>query len=141
MIMKRLYLTVAAVGLTAALAACGPNKPAEPAGQPTAAAPTSGDTMASTSMPTTDGASAGGDMSAADPVKMAKGEGTVTDIDKTTGSITIDHGPIPEANWGPMTMSFKAAPTILEGVKVGDKVEFDLKLKGMEGEVTAIHKK
>jgi len=39
-----------------------------------------------------------------------------------------------------MTMAFKAAPAITDAVKVGDKVDFDLSLKGSDGEVTAITK-
>jgi len=72
---------------------------------------------------------------------MAKGHGTVTAIDKTAGTITLDHGPIPEANWPAMTMAFKAAPAISDAAKVGDKVDFDVTLVGSAGEVTAIHKK
>ena len=70
----------------------------------------------------------------------AKGHGTVTAIDKTAGTITLDHGPIPEAKWPAMTMTFKAAPAITDAAKVGDKVDFDLTLTGRAGEVTAIHK-
>ncbi len=66
----------------------------------------------------------------------AKGHGT----DKTAGTITLNHGPIPEAKWPAMTMAFKAAPAITDAVKVGDKVDFDLSLKGSDGEVTAITK-
>src|SRR3546814_5623226 len=32
-------------------------------------------------------------------VKMVKGTGTVTAIDKATGTIKLDHGQIPAANW------------------------------------------
>jgi Cu(I)/Ag(I) efflux system periplasmic protein CusF len=72
--------------------------------------------------------------------KMAKGRGTVTAIDKAAGKITFDHGPIPEANWPAMTMAFKAKPELLDSVKVGDKVLFELALKDSAGEVTAIQK-
>src|SRR3546814_7871614 len=67
--------------------------------------------------------------------KMAKGTGTVTAIDKAAGTITLDHGPIPEANWPAMTMAFTAKQALLETVKVGDKVAFDLALKDGAGEV------
>lgn len=72
---------------------------------------------------------------------MAKGHGTVTAVDKTAGTITLDHGPIPEAKWPAMTMAFKAAPAITDAAKVGEKVDFDLTLTGSAGEVTAISKK
>jgi Cu/Ag efflux protein CusF len=77
---------------------------------------------------------------AASTAIKAKGHGTVTAIDKAAGTITLDHGPIPEAQWPAMTMAFKAAPAITDAAKVGDKVDFDLTLTGNAGEVTAIHK-
>ncbi len=73
--------------------------------------------------------------------KKAKGAGTVTAIDEAAGTITLDHGPIKEANWPAMTMAFKAAPALRDSVKVGDKVSFELKLEGSIGEITAITKK
>lgn len=123
--MKRLPLILTIAVLGTAIAACG-KKPAEPMADavPAAAAPASSDPMA------------GMDMSDA---TMAKGAGTVTAIDKTTGMITLDHGPIDALKWPAMTMSFKATPaTLLDTVKVGDKVSFDLKMVDGTGEVTAI---
>ena len=70
--------------------------------------------------------------------KTAKGTGTVKAIDKTAGTITLDHGPIAQAGWPAMTMAFAAAPDLLDSVKAGDKVEFDLALKDGSGEVVAI---
>lgn len=69
---------------------------------------------------------------------LAKGHGTVTAIDKGTGTITLAHDPIPEAKWPAMTMAFKAAPTITDTAQVGEKVDFDLKITGSAGEVTAL---
>lgn len=40
-----------------------------------------------------------------------------------------------------MTMAFKADPSLIDRVKVGDEVEFDLKVEGTAGEVTAISKR
>lgn len=71
----------------------------------------------------------------------AKGHGIVTAIDKTSGMITLKHEAISEVNWPPMTMAFKAAPVITDAVAVGDKVDFDLRIKGSAGEVTAVHKR
>lgn len=131
--MKRLVLTLAALGLAGGLAACSkkPETPPAEAAAPAAApaAPAAGDAMAS------------GDMSkmpmAAD-AKMAKSTGTVTAA--TGDSVTIDHAAIPEANWPAMTMTFKAAPELAKSVKAGDKVAFDVKLEGGGGEVMAITK-
>lgn len=123
--MKRLPLILTLAVLATALAACG-KKPAEPMADaaPAAPVPASGDAMA------------GMDMAGS---TMAKGTGSVTEIDKTAGTITLDHGPIEALKWPAMTMSFKATPaTLLDTVKVGDKVSFDLKMTGGSGEVTAI---
>ena len=80
------------------------------------------------------------EMSGDTAAMMAKGTGTVTAIDMTEGKITLDHAPIPEANWPAMTMAFKAKPELIKNLKVGDKVAFDLALEGGTGEVTAIQK-
>jgi Cu/Ag efflux protein CusF len=72
--------------------------------------------------------------------KVAKGTGTVTALDKAAGKITLDHGPIPEADWPAMTMAFTAKPEVLEDVSVGDRVDFDLLVKRGTGEVTAVRK-
>lgn len=121
-------LTIA-LGLAALTAACG--KKAEPPvavetnkAEPAAAMSGSMGNMAM-------------EPSAATAIK-AKGHGTITAIDK--GTITLDHGAIPEAKWPAMTMAFKAGPAITAAVKVGDKVDFDLMLTGNAGEVTAIQK-
>lgn len=126
--MKTLSLTLAALVATTGLAACGRKTevPATPPAPAPAAAPAAGGDMA------------GMDMAPAD--KMAKGVGIVKAIDKIAGTITLDHEAIPEANWPAMTMGFKIAPALLDGVAVGDKVAFDLKLHDGSGEVTAIAK-
>ena len=82
-----------------------------------------------------------GNMAMPAGTKMAKGSGTVTEIDKSAGTITLNHGPIPEANWPAMTMAFKAKSELLDRVKVGDRVNFELTLRNGAGEVTSIGKK
>jgi Cu(I)/Ag(I) efflux system protein CusF len=127
--MNYIRLTIA-LGLAALTAACGKKTEAPVAAETNQAAPVveamSGDmgNMA---------------MAPAAPI-MAKGHGTVTAIDKAAGTITLDHGPIPEAKWPAMTMTFKAAPALLDSAQTGDKVSFDLKLVRSAGEVTAISK-
>jgi Cu/Ag efflux protein CusF len=81
-----------------------------------------------------------GNMEMPPTTKMAKGTGKVTAVDKSAGTITLDHGPIGEANWPAMTMAFQAAPALIDSVKVGDQVNFELKLDGSAGELTAISK-
>jgi Cu/Ag efflux protein CusF len=125
--MKRLTLILTVAAMGTALAACG-KQPAEQAAEAPAAA-ASGGMMADADMKTMD--MAGG--------MMARGTGTVTAIDKAGGAITLDHGPIAEMNWPAMEMAFKATPTtLLDSVKVGDKVSFELKATGGTGEITAI---
>ena len=125
--MKRLTLILSIAAIGTVLAGCG-EKSAAPAVNAEQAAPAAAP-GAGGMMPDMDMAGA----------MMAKGTGTVTAIDKTAGTITLDHGPIAEAKWPAMTMEFKATPaTLLDTVKVGDKVTFDLKMIDGTGEVTAI---
>ena len=52
-------------------------------------------------------------------------EGTVKRIDKSTGKLTIVHGPLGTLGMPAMTMAFRAAdPAMLDQVKVGDKIRF-----------------
>lgn len=129
--MKRLVLTATALSLTAALAACSKKAETPPA---EAAAPAAAPAAPATDMTKMDMAK----MDMAADAKMAKGTGIVTAVG--ADSVTIDHAPIPEANWPAMTMAFKASPDMAKSVKPGDKVAFDLKLEGGAGEITAIAK-
>lgn len=127
--MKRLLTTTAVIGLTATLAACGGQAETE-----TAKAPAAAETAAAAGNTAMDGmntAPVGG-------AQTVQSTGTVTAVDPAAGTVTIDHAPIPEANWPAMTMGFKAGPAVVQSVAVGDKVTFDLKLEGDGGEVTAV---
>ena len=122
-------LTIA-LGLAALTAACGKKAETPVAAETNQAAPAA-DAMS-------------GDMGnmamapAATAPIMAKGHGTVTAIDKAAGTITLDHGPIPEAKWPAMTMAFKADPALLKTVKVDQNVTFMVKTDGSAPEVVAI---
>lgn len=129
--MKLHMMTVLA--LTAALAACGSKTETNQAAAANTAAPATAENEAM--------AGDMGNMAMAPTAKMAKTTGKVTAIDKSAGTITLDHGPIAEANWPAMTMAFKAAPALIDSVKVGDAVNFELKLDGNAGEITAISRK
>jgi len=129
--MKRLVLTALTVGAAAALAACSPKDTTTETAATPAPAPAAAPAAPASDM---------GGMAMAPGEKMAKGTGTVTAVDATAGTVTIDHGPIPEANWPAMTMGFKASADIAKSVKVGDKVDFDLKVKDGAGEITAMRK-
>lgn len=74
------------------------------------------------------------------PMTMADGVGVVTAVDPRGGTATIHHGPISGLNWPAMTMTFKAtSPSVLEGVKVGQSVRFQLMKMGDVIQLTSIH--
>lgn len=78
-------------------------------------------------------------MSAPSTAKHGKGVGVIKAIDAKAGTLTIQHGPIPAVSWPAMTMTFKATPpTLLTGLKVGEKIGFDAKVRGTAAEVTAV---
>lgn len=55
----------------------------------------------------------------------ALSEGTVKNVDKAAGKITISHGPLNNLGMPPMTMAFRAAqPAALEQLKAGDRIRF-----------------
>jgi Cu/Ag efflux protein CusF len=128
--MKRMLLTTAAIVLATSLAACGKKEASAPAAAP-----------ASMANATPAPASDMSNMDMSGGAKMAKGSGTVTAVDAKAGAITLDHGPIPEANWPAMTMTFKATPAVTSAVTPGEKVDFDLKLQDGAGEVTAVRRR
>ncbi len=100
--------------------------------------------MADTSMDMKDMNMNGMDMKS---MKMEKttnshhGHGTVTKIDAVNGMVTFSHGPIATLNWPAMTMSFKLKDAALvNGIKTGDSVDFDLVQSGNDYLVTRLQK-
>ena len=87
-------------------------------------------------------ASAGGkaEMPMATEMKHGKGVGTVTEIDAAKGMVTLDHGDIAELQWPAMKMGFAIKPELLAGIKVGDKVNFEIDWNGKAGTITRIEK-
>ena len=52
-------------------------------------------------------------------------QGQITRIDTSAGKVTIRHGEIKSIDMPPMTMAFTAKPkSTLDGLKVGDKIDF-----------------
>ena len=88
-------------------------------------------------------AAALGDMAAmpmAADMKHGSAAGTVTAIDPATGTITLDHGAISSLGWPAMTMGFAIKPDQQAGIKVGDKVNFEIDWDGKAGTITKIVK-
>ena len=72
--------------------------------------------------------------------QTAEGDGQIKAINARAGTVTLAHGPIASLNWPAMTMPFKvASPAVMNGVKVGQKVHFELKSDKGQPVVTAIH--
>lgn len=72
-------------------------------------------------------------------VKVGRGSGVVTAINHRAAKVTIQHGPIASLGWPAMTMVFTAIPpTLLENVKVGQHVDFAMRMRGSLAEVTNI---
>jgi len=66
--------------------------------------------------------------------------GQVTKIDAAQGKITLRHEPIKNLDMDSMTMVFRVDPTMLKGVKVGDKVKFEADRVNGQLTVTKIQK-
>ena len=74
--------------------------------------------------------------------KTGTGKGVITSIEAKDDKITIKHDAIPSVGWPAMTMTFKAnSAKLLTGLKVGEKITFDVSVKGADAEVTAIQPK
>ncbi|PTQ10318.1 copper ABC transporter substrate-binding protein [Sphingomonas oleivorans] len=80
------------------------------------------------------------EMPMATEMKHGKGVGTVTEIDAAKGMVTLDHGDIAELQWPAMKMGFAIKPELLVGLKVGDKVSFEIDWDGKAGTVTKVEK-
>jgi len=60
---------------------------------------------------------------------QALADGEIRKVDKDAKKITIKHGPIPSIDMPAMTMVFQVKdPTMVNQVKVGDKVKFEAEL-------------
>lgn len=80
------------------------------------------------------------EMPMAAEMKHGMAAGTVTAIDAAKGTITLDHGTMSGIGWPAMTMGFGIKPEQLTGIKVGDKVDFEIDWDGKAGTVTKIAK-
>jgi Cu/Ag efflux protein CusF len=65
--------------------------------------------------------------------------GEVRRVDLATGKVTLRHGPIPNLQMPDMTMVFQVQdPTVLQNLKVGDKLRFKADKVGGAFVVTAV---
>ncbi len=71
--------------------------------------------------------------------KVACGVGVITSIDETTDMVVLNHQAIKALNWPAMKMGFKVADhKLLDGLKAGQKVCFELTTEGGKEIVTGI---
>lgn len=71
--------------------------------------------------------------------KTAHGTGTVVEIDRERGEVTISHGPLPALNMMAMTMSFPVKDRgQLASLQPNQKVEFQLAYDGKDFLITEI---
>ena len=76
---------------------------------------------------------------AAKAVKSGNGSGIVKALDSKTAKVTIQHGPITALAWPGMTMTFVASPpALLRNIKVGQRIEFTVRVTATGPTVTAI---
>jgi Cu/Ag efflux protein CusF len=69
-------------------------------------------------------------------------DGEVRKIDQAQAKVTIAHGEIKNLDMPPMTMVYRAKPaSLLDGLAVGDRVEFSADKVDGQYVVTAIKKK
>lgn len=76
---------------------------------------------------------------AAAPAAASLTEGEVRKVDKESSKMTIRHGPIQNLGMPPMTMVFQVKdPSLLDKVKVGDKIRFSAEKVGNAFTVTGV---
>lgn len=75
-------------------------------------------------------------------VTTAQAVGVITAIDTKENILTLNHEAIAAINWPAMTMGFKVAdPKLLNGLVVGQKVDFELKSEGETYTVVGVKSK
>lgn len=78
-------------------------------------------------------------MDAPSKARTGHGSGVVRAIDAKNAKVTIQHGPIRELAWPGMTMAFVATPpALLRNLRVGQRIDFTVQMRGTTAAVTAI---
>jgi len=67
--------------------------------------------------------------------------GVIRELDRHQGSVTIAHEAIPELKWPAMVMPFKASAAQLQGLGVGDAVEFRFTDGEMDPQIVSIRRR
>ena len=117
--MFKLRIVMILVATMAALTACSKNEAAE---QKTSAVPM--------------------EHMSHEKAEMVQAVGVITAIDTKGSILTISHEAIAAINWPAMAMGFKVAdPKLLNGLAVGQKVDFELKAEGGNQVITNIKPK
>lgn len=83
----------------------------------------------------------GMNMGAIQEIPPASAEGVIRAIDVAHQTVILAHGPVPALQWPPMTMAFKATTPQLEGLNVGDNVDFEFRHDGDTSKIVSIRKK
>ncbi|HET9580115.1 MAG TPA: copper-binding protein [Usitatibacter sp.] len=69
-----------------------------------------------------------------------KATGSVKDVNKAAGKVTISHDPVAELHWPAMTMRFGVSDRkLLDELAAGKKVDFRFVQRGKEYVVTALY--
>lgn len=72
----------------------------------------------------------------------ASASGVVREIDRANARVKLDHGPIPSIGMPRMTMTFKVKiPELLDQVKPGDEVNFEIEQSGLGWIITKFNRK
>ena len=71
--------------------------------------------------------------------QVHSGNGDITEL--SSDSVTISHGPVESIGWPAMTMTFRAqSGQMLQGLNVGDPVDFQFQKAGEQYQLTSIKK-
>lgn len=74
-------------------------------------------------------------------ISAALTDGEVRKVDKAAGKVTIKHGAMPKFDMPPMTMAYRVKDkSMLDKVKPGDKIKFDVDGAGNEFTVLRLEK-
>lgn len=72
--------------------------------------------------------------------KQATATGQVRQVDAAAGKIAIKHGEIPDLGLPAMTLVYHISPSLLKGIKPGDKVTFTARRENSQYVITKISK-